>query len=63
MPDEDREAGAREVRSPIQVVVRVLLALVIVAVLAGLVVALLRRPERTLEAAGAPPPPSWTLTA
>lgn len=65
--DEDerngRRRGARELRSPIQVVVRVLLALVIAAVLAGFVWALLRRPERTIEAAEAPPPPAHVRLA
>lgn len=49
MGDDEKSRGGEEIRSPLQVVIRVLLALFLVAVLVGLILAVVLRPERTVE--------------
>lgn len=49
MTEERNERGGEEIRSPLQIFIRVLLALLVVAILTGLILALVLRPERVLE--------------
>lgn len=49
VPEDSEKRGGEEIRSPLQVVIRVLLALVVVALLVGLTLAVLLRPERVVE--------------
>ena len=51
MPEGEEKRGGEEIRSPLQVVIRVLLALLVVAVLLGLILAVILRPERVVEPA------------
>ena len=47
--ETERKPAGEEIRSPLQVVIRVLLAVVVTAVLVGLILAVVLRPERTVE--------------
>ena len=49
MAEDHETRDGEEIRSPLQVFIRVLLALLVVAVLVGLILALVLRPERVAE--------------
>lgn len=52
MNDDDEKGGGEEVRSPLQVVIRVVLALLVIAVLLGLILAMVLRPNELVKPAG-----------
>lgn len=49
MSEDRKRAAGEEVRSPIQVIVRLLLLVVVVAVLVGVLVAVFLRPDEVVE--------------